>query len=147
MERSDERGKRSLYQVDMGEIQEVGMKYKEECIRIAKHYGDQQFGIVTEELAELIQAISKYQRKPGEESKTNVTEEMADVYIMLEQLKHLLGISDANIEKVELAKIKRQFDRMGVKKHCYNCKHGKIEDWKNPCRTCKDFCNWEPKEG
>lgn len=39
-----------------------------------------------------------------------VVEEMADVEIMLEQLKHLLRISDEQINTIKLVKIKRTID-------------------------------------
>ena len=42
-----------------------------------------------EECGELFQAISKYKRGFGDE--TNIHEEIADVEIMLEQLKHIYG--------------------------------------------------------
>lgn len=54
---------------------------------IADHYGlDSQLNILQEELAELIQAVSKYRR--GDPS--HIIEEIADVYIMLEQITYLL---------------------------------------------------------
>lgn len=54
---------------------------------IADHYGlDSQINILQEELAELIQAVSKYRR--GDPS--HIIEEIADVYIMLEQITYLL---------------------------------------------------------
>lgn len=58
---------------------------------IADHYGlDSQFNILQEELAELIQAISKYRR--GDQS--HILEEIADVIIMIEQVIYLLDRSD-----------------------------------------------------
>lgn len=54
---------------------------------IADHYGlDSQLNILQEELSELIQAVSKFRR--GDPS--HIIEEIADVYIMLEQVIFLL---------------------------------------------------------
>lgn len=54
---------------------------------IADHYGlESQLNILQEELAELIQAVSKYRR--GDPS--HIIEEIADVEIMLDQVVYLL---------------------------------------------------------
>lgn len=54
---------------------------------IADHYGlDSQLNILQEELAELIQAVSKYRR--GDPS--HIIEKIADVEIMLDQITYLL---------------------------------------------------------
>lgn len=54
---------------------------------IADHYGiDSQLDILQEELAELIQSVSKYRR--GDPS--HILEEIADVEIMLDQITYLL---------------------------------------------------------
>ena len=45
--------------------------------------------VAMEELGELIQAISK--RARGKDNRDNLAEEIADVEIMLEQLKHCYG--------------------------------------------------------
>lgn len=58
--------------------------------RIADHYGlDLQLDMLQEECAELVQAVSKYRR--GKCSEIGLAEEMADVYIMLEQIRYLLN--------------------------------------------------------
>ena len=68
--------------------------------QIADHYGlDNQMSMAQEELAELVQAISKLRRAGIAEQKgirfinarMHVSEEMADVLNMLLQLMHLLG--------------------------------------------------------
>lgn len=66
---------------------------------IADHYGlDGQLGILQEECAELIQAVSKYKRcrtvASEDACKPIIAEEMADVYIMIEQIRYLLDIDD-----------------------------------------------------
>jgi len=71
--------------------------------KLKKKFGlKSQLGIAQEELAELIQAISKYNRK-GQIDK--VIDEMADVYIVLEQLSYYLNIR----AKIGI--------RMGIKLH------------------------------
>ena len=51
--------------------------------KLIKKYGiDNQLGILQEELAELIVAVSHYKRN----RKSNIPEEIADVEIMLEQI-------------------------------------------------------------
>ena len=61
---------------------------------IVEHYGvEQQLNIVQEELAELIQAISKYKRNKTSCNLFNIEEEIADVDIMLKQLTVMLSIS------------------------------------------------------
>lgn len=89
---------------------------------IAQHYGyDSQTRQAIEELAELIQAISKHVRFFGNtrlsksapcEERNRVIEEMADVTIMLIQLKELLGITDDDIKKEMARKVNRQMGRM-----------------------------------
>ena len=50
-------------------------------------YGmDAQIDMLTEECAELIQAICKYKRRPSDDTRDKVEEEIADVQIMIEQM-------------------------------------------------------------
>lgn len=85
---------------------------------IFAHYGlDSQLRILQEECAELIQAASKYLRaqeagKPIAQSKAALLEEVADVMIMVEQIKGIFtgAALDAMIE----SKLNRQIDRMEV---------------------------------
>ena len=89
---------------------------------IAQYYGyDSQTRQAIEELAELIQAISKHIRFFGNmrlsksapcEERNRVIEEMADVTIMLIQIKELLDISDDDIKKEMARKVNRQIGRM-----------------------------------
>jgi NTP pyrophosphatase (non-canonical NTP hydrolase) len=65
---------------------------------------DAQIDMCVEEASELIQAICKYKRANGpqkvEAAILHIAEEVADVEIMLEQLKLMLGIEEqVNIEK------------------------------------------------
>lgn len=83
---------------------------------IAEHYGlDSQLNILQEELSELIQAVSKYRR--GDPS--HILEEIADVEIMLDQVKYLLGnpeiprvVVEKFIKIIREDKIERQLNRI-----------------------------------
>lgn len=87
-------------------------------------YGDKQYMTAFEEMAELMQAISKYLRidnsgcddmlqikKEQIERIDNITAEMADTYIMLEQLQIMLNIKNGDIHEVINKKLNRQFER------------------------------------
>ena len=97
--------------------------YDESQLRkIADHYGlDSQLKQAVEEMAELIQAFNKYTRSRGSGQPTttdeltarlNIIEEVADVEIMLSQVKYLLDISDDEIEAIKCIKLDRTLDRM-----------------------------------
>lgn len=83
------------------------------------HDYDLQCFIACEELAELIQAISKAERlsnsdilgKYQKHIEENLTGEIADVYIMLEQLQLMLNIKNGDIQAVIDKKLNRQFER------------------------------------
>ena len=75
-------------------------------------YGaDKQMLIAIEELSELQKAIVKYFRKPTEETKNDISEEMADVYIMLKQLE-IMHKNDTEVQKNIDYKIKRLQERI-----------------------------------
>lgn len=83
----------------------------------AKYYGYRaQSNQLVEECAELIQAVSKYRRAVTEDKKAvaleNLIEEIADVEIMLEQVKYLLQISADEIEAMKIFKVNRTKERM-----------------------------------
>ena len=105
-------------------------KSREEKIRtIARHYGyDAQSRQCIEEMAELIQAINKYWRTELEcgkhlynpwdgympsDSKEyfNLVEEMADVQIMLEQMKFFLA-AGYDVNRIIDEKLDRQLERI-----------------------------------
>jgi len=70
-------------------------------------YGKQmQTDVAMEEMGELIQALVKYRRKPCDETLRNVIEEIADVEIMLDQLKFMYDYGH-EIPKVQFEKHKR----------------------------------------
>ena len=75
-------------------------------------YGaDKQMLIAIEELSELQKAIVKYFRKPTEETKNDISEEMADVYVMLKQLE-IMHKNDTEVQKNIDYKIKRLQERI-----------------------------------
>lgn len=96
---------------------------KDQNKKIAEHYGyEAQSSQLVEECAELIQAVSKYRRVRGMGQETteseqvaldNLVEEIADVELMLEQVKHLLQIPEEDIQAVKLFKVNRTKERMG----------------------------------
>lgn len=84
---------------------------------IAAHYGiKSQEQVAIEECAELIQAITKSNRrvqnaKEFVERLGDIAGEIADVLIMCEQLAYLYGIEEIVKEQIEF-KITRQMNRM-----------------------------------
>lgn len=97
-------------------------KSREEKIRtIARHYGyDAQSRQCIEEMAELTQAINKYWRKCGNGQSTgkskkecmdNLIEEIADVQIMLEQMKFFLAAGH-DVNCIIDEKLDRQIERI-----------------------------------
>ena len=66
-----------------------------------------------EECAELVQAINKCLRYPNkEECKDNLIEEIADVEIMLYQLKEMFYINETEIHEWKEKKAKREKKRV-----------------------------------
>lgn len=96
----------------------------EAIVKIAKSHGyTQQMRQAMEELSELIQAICKHGRvmdkckcltKERNKEWYSVVDEMADVTIMMEQVKWMLGISDEAIEGIIQAKLNRELRRMSA---------------------------------
>lgn len=75
-------------------------------------YGqDHQLNKATEELGELIQAVNKWRESP-ENEKFNLIQEIADVEIMIFQLKEIAKIEDSDIEISKLLKVDRLNERM-----------------------------------
>jgi len=91
---------------------------------IANHYGyESQSRQCIEELAELIQAINKFDRagkslvRTGKvrellEAENHVAEEIADVAIMIAQLQELLGIDDERVMGIVDMKLDREIMRI-----------------------------------
>lgn len=90
------------------------MKWKDALLKIAKHYGyKEQLGQLQEECGELIVAAHKQAKKEGGDwlISDNFIEEVADVEIMIEQLKLLFKIQEP-VEGIKTAKICRQLERI-----------------------------------
>ena len=96
---------------------------KDKIKKIAGFYKfENQSRQLSEECAELIQAVNKYQRYSSRCSSEpieydwkyyqNVVEEIADVEVMLEQMKILLNINNEAVESIKEKKVNRQLERM-----------------------------------
>lgn len=93
---------------------------KEKMHRIAHYYGaDSQLDQTIEELAELTVAIRKFKRNKVNACISdkvtllyNLSGEIADVEIMIEQLKHLLPFVEEDVEKIKIEKLDRQIKRI-----------------------------------
>lgn len=94
------------------------MDISQENIETAKYYGyEAQSNQLIEECAELIQAVNKYRRagahlgqpmdSTAQIALENLVEEMADVELMLEQVKYLLQIPEEDIIAVKQYKLNR----------------------------------------
>lgn len=85
------------------------------------NYGQaEQSRLAMEECAELIQAINKMSRlnrgyKDYNSAKDNLTEEIADVLIMIEQLKIMYNITDDDIQHWIDYKHERQIKRLKLR--------------------------------
>lgn len=99
---------------------------KKKIQKIAQKYGyDAQSRQCIEEMAELTQAINKFWRKQldcgkktvlevpiGTPEEQHIEEEIADVIITIENVKHLLAIKEESIEKIMEEKVARQLERI-----------------------------------
>ena len=82
------------------------MKVRKTLIKAIDTWGvDMQLNIAVEEFAELTKEICKYKR--GADNISNIVEEMADCYIMLEQMKVMFGLGSAIISDEMYKKIER----------------------------------------
>lgn len=95
---------------------------KDKIKRIADFYDiDNQSRQLSEECAELIQAVNKYHRFNNSTDINmliqNIAEEIADVEVMLEQMKHLLDINPEAIEAIKEKKVNRQLERIEREVH------------------------------
>ena len=86
---------------------------KESNRKIVKRYGMPiQSTIAMEECAELIQAISKMKRDASDKNYEHLVEEMADVYIVLDQLQFMFNIKSDDLESMIVYKQSRNEARM-----------------------------------
>lgn len=101
----------------------------EDIHKIAEYYGlNPQMDVLIEEMAELIKALSKYKRITNvycpkivkEDAIANIAEEIADVEIMLEQVKYLLNITQGDIERIKEKKVLRTLEYISKDKETDN---------------------------
>lgn len=77
-----------------------------------EYYGnDPQVDVAIEEMSELIKELLKKRR--GKKNRSMIADEMADVYIMLEQLKFIFGINENELKVNAEFKIQRLKNRIG----------------------------------
>ena len=87
--------------------------WEKQNIENAEHYGySEQSNMLVEEMAELTQAISKYRRNNSKKNFDNIIEEIADVEVMLHQIKHFLGINPKYVEQIKIKKVNRTKERI-----------------------------------
>lgn len=79
---------------------------------IVKYGVHNQCVVAVEELAELQKEICKAVR--GQLNKENLTEELADCWIMTEQIKMMFNITDADINKIVAQKTARLKERLAT---------------------------------
>jgi predicted house-cleaning noncanonical NTP pyrophosphatase (MazG superfamily) len=84
---------------------------------IARYGADAQAMIHAEELAELIQSVSKMRRAVNTGSETdaaryNLIEEIADTLICIKQMQEIYGVSDHDIQVMVDRKCRRQEARL-----------------------------------
>lgn len=97
-------------------VEQKDLNLKQKMQKIAETYGVlNQISIAQEELAELIQALSKYRRSMivgKDAARDKIIEEMADVINLMVQLEYLLDIRHDDIEKMLDMKVDRQMRRI-----------------------------------
>ena len=86
----------------------MSVNWEKQNLENAERYGyEPQSNMLVEEMAELIQAISKYRRNNSKKNFDNIVEEIADVEVMLHQIKYLLGINPKYVEQIKIEKVNR----------------------------------------
>lgn len=90
----------------------------EDLKKIIVHHGAfTQVNKAVEELIELSEILIKDVNK-GEIDKEHLYEELADVYVMLEQLKIIYNIDEAGLQDIIDRKIKRTMERIEDSADC-----------------------------
>lgn len=98
----------------------------------------------------------------GQGNHENITEEMADVEIMLEQMKIGLDIGLCDLDNAKSQKLCRLSKRLDLplakekilqnEAKCRQCiysfmtEEALVKLGNDPCDTCYDICNWKQKE-
>lgn len=103
---------------------------KLQCKKIFEHYGeDSQLIKIKEELTELYEAVEEYQANNSEENRTHLAEEMADVRIMLRQLRGVVG---EQVDEFVQFKLDRQLKRIAEEQKPPICLYTNIK-----CSFCQ----------
>lgn len=84
-------------------------EFKEFCKSVGRFWGEKTPILVAEECAELIQAVSKYERKPCKETAKNVITEIDDVFVIVGAYMYLHDISWEQIKEACVEKEKRKY--------------------------------------
>lgn len=93
---------------------ETSKRYYPQIEIIFEYFGlNNQMLKTVEELSELQQELMKYIWKKG--NRESIIEEIADVELMIEQIKFGLRLNDDEIDKVKEKKILRTFLRSNIK--------------------------------
>lgn len=83
---------------------------KKTITEIINKFGEtNQLIIAMEECSELIKEVSKYIRT--KDNKEHLTEELADVCIMIEQIRLIVGINELELYEMMQKKLKRTEER------------------------------------
>lgn len=110
------------------------MTTEERIQYIADHYGyETQSRQLIEEMAELTVALNKAWRKtfdtvdkiPNMDDEERIEEEIADVEIMLSQIKYLLGAGEDELHQIVESKLDRQIARIEEEKKGASLRHGR----------------------
>ena len=100
-------------------------EHKLQCNQIYEHYGeDHQLIKLKEELTELYEAVEVYQDDKSEENLTHLAEEMADVRIMLRQLRAVTG---DKVDEFVHYKLDRQLKRIADEQKPPVCSYSGLE--------------------
>lgn len=98
-----------------------------------------QISKAVEELIELSEILIKDINK-SELYKDSLIEEMADVEVMLSQLKIIYNVSDEELQDEISRKIDRTMKRIEEDSKyigdCETCKHIKVKPYDEPCKIC-----------
>ena len=85
------------------------MELSKQYLAVGKYWGDRMPMMLMEECAELIQAVSKYERKPCDETINNVIKEIADVKIALGAYQILHDISRDKVIEAMQTKLGKEY--------------------------------------
>ena len=97
--------------------------------RAIKVYGEEhQLTVTIEELSELTKEICKYRRGIG--NRDALIEELADCYIVLEQIELIFNITSEELHNITIKKLNRLEERIDTHK-------GQQTDLTNKCGSCR----------